>query len=104
MRKFLQAPQSIHGSTLPIPALNFSGGLYTYVDNTMSWPVEVAAGAYQITATVGVYVSQAGEASANAGSAYIAAGVPFHILLEEGSVSFVATGDDAGDVFVVPLR
>ncbi|VDS10046.1 hypothetical protein PARHAE_03257 [Paracoccus haematequi] len=104
MRGALQAPRSIHGSALPIPQLDFSRGLHTYVDNTMTWPVEVSAGAYQITATVGVFVSQSGEASPNPGSAYIAAGVPFHLLLEAGTLSVIATGDDPGDLFVVPLR
>lgn len=101
---YLKAPLSEHGTTLPIPALSFSKGQHVQVSSAAE-SVPISAGAYQITATSGILVSQSGEASFGPGSAFIAAGVPAHLLLEEGDLSILSAGDDeVSHVFIVPLR
>lgn len=105
MSKMLQAPRSIHGSPLPIPSLDFANGLHTPVDAALSSPLQIpASGAYQITATVGVYLSQGQESGPVEGSVFVAAGVPFHLLLESGTLYASAVKNEAGQLFVVPLR
>lgn len=105
MSRMLRAPLSEHGSTLPIPSLDFSAGLHTQVDNALSWPLQIpTSGAYLITSTVGVYVSHGQESGASEGSIFIAAGVPFHALLEAGTLYAAAVKDEIGQLFVVPLR
>lgn len=100
---YLKTPLSEHGTTLPIPALDFARGHHVPV-SSIAQPFPVAAGAYQITATVGVLISQAWEADFGPGSAFIAAGVPAHLLLEEGDLSIMSAVDDEGHVFIVPLK
>lgn len=105
MNKMLNAPRSVHGSTLPIPSLDFANGLHTQVEAGMPFPLHVpTAGAYQITATVGVYLSQGQESGPGAGSVFLAAGVPFHLLLEAGTLYAASVKDEIGQLFVVPLR
>lgn len=101
---YLKAPLSEHGATLPIPALDFARGQHTMVES-LAVSVPVAAGAYQITATVGILITQSVEAYHGEGSAYVAAGVPVHLLLETGDLSIRAEGDDeVGHAFIVPLK
>lgn len=105
MSRMLRAPLSEHGSVLPIPALSFAAGLHTQVDNALSWPLQVnQSGAYLITSTVGVYLSHGQESGPGAGSIFVAAGVPFHALLEAGTLYAAAVKDEIGQLFVVPLR
>lgn len=104
MSKMLQAPLSVHGDAMPIPALDFENGLRTPVNAGGSTSVNLpAAGAYVITATTPVFVRQGGAAADAIRSIVIAAGMPVFLQLREGLISFRALSAD-GSVFVVPLR
>lgn len=118
MKRYSTA-QTLNLEPLPIIGLDYSSGQHiSAAPQIATSSGTLDAGAYLITATAPILFRGDGlDASPGAGSIYIAAGMPMHLLIQhetggvlgdqsdhpEPTVSVYPLSDPA-DVYIVPLR
>ncbi|UFM66795.1 hypothetical protein LOS78_12750 [Paracoccus sp. MA] len=102
--KRYKAAQTLNMEPLPIVSLDWASGTRIAAEAGIATASgSLPAGAYMITATAPIMLRGDGQAAGQmAGSIYIAAGLPVHLMLLDGPVS-VYPVDSAADVYVVPL-
>lgn len=92
----------------PIPVLEYDFRLGQHAKVSKSAPSEFAAlderAVYLITASAPVFLTVDRAPGATAGSIYVAAGLPLHLVIDAGAVIRVIAVDGDADVFVVPAE